>query len=920
MRVATFVALPLLGVIFARAASSENQRAALRGPIAGERQAVAALFSHELTEERMLSMEKRQVSKVAEENMQLASNLARCKRSQARLQELAHFAHSSALSRRSTQRKFLQNERVCQTRSRKLKRSLGRCSAQKSAYSSKLRYVLSELNRLNAKRGDLERASQHSRVGLRKWQRLIANLTHAYRHEQARLNNDEESISENRQLEGQLRKALQRSDDQLRTDQHTEKQLHEALMKAERFRQNATAQMHAQELHIRTISAAYALEKQERIAAQKEAALRASAAGKAQKHERLQERALQAELQSMGQALNRTRAEWDQREQQLRSQHTKELDALRQEIKAKEAQLNAANSKLHESEHQLASIHTQYVTTEDKVKSLSAEASQAQQLIKKDADLISRCHGHTKKLKKHLEDEFSKQLDGVRRENKNLTAQNTAFKLKLSQQLEHEKALSKNFTGRIVAIEHQKQDLAKRMQAMQQHLSEETALARRTSQEKASLEAKEKSIVGALTSSKEEAEALRADSAKYVAMKKKKHELAQQHREALKKELNSLRTANQTLSAQAQTLVHKLEEDESAKESLASENQALKNKMREHKNLEESIREHEKALQKNFSEQFTALHNANHGLVEALKANVTAKLHSLQHEKAEQEKELLAKNAALDSESAALARQIKDLQKGYVEKYADMESDNDALFSKNEELQNRLESNEAKLANEIETEKAFKQKLDADQQVTEQERAQNKILTDKLRKAEEETEHREKELNDQVQQLKTQLESADAKTSSLAKTREVLTSAVFNALDVGEDGKLDAKDLETFGKLTGFQGTADEWQKEYQGLCHDRGVKPEIGFEQAQFRAMVDDKNETSTHCTDEELAELLGKVSVAAVKPEVLALIHPSKAVVKTEHAPASQRTSELQVSRGDDKMLTAEDLEDLKDAEAET
>merc|ERR1719443_2380661 len=169
-------------------------------------------------------------------------------------------------------------------------------------------------------------------------------------------------------------------------------------------------------------------------------------------------------------------------------------------------------------------------------------------------------------------------------------------------------------------------------------------------------------------------------------MKQKKHERAQRIHDALKKELDDLRIANRTLSAEAKTLARKLEEDESAKQRLAKENHALKDKVREHKSLEDSIKEHEKALQKNFSKQFTALHNANHGLVEALKANVTAKVQALQHEEAKKEQDLLAKNVALESESAALGRQIKDLQTGYAKKYASMESVNNEFFHKNEEL------------------------------------------------------------------------------------------------------------------------------------------------------------------------------------------------------------------------------------------
>lgn len=407
------------------------------------------------------------------------------------------------------------------------------------------------------------------------------------------------------------------------------------------------------------------------------------------------------------------------------------------------------------------------------------------------------------------------------------------------------------------------------------NLSAEAAVIRRTEREREKLEARDNAVVAVLTSSKAEAEVLLTDTAKFVAMRRKKHELAKKREKAFKEELGSLRVANRTLSQQGQVLKHKLEQEDAANNLLVKEKEALADEVRKHKAVQESMKEHEKALLNNFSEQFSVLHTQNHALAAKLEADVSVK--------SGREKKLLADNAALQNESLALGRQIKELQHGYAKKYSDMEKENDGWFKQSQDMQAKLKSDEAKLANEVMVEKALNQKLDAARKATEEEKMHNKDLKDRLGKANDEMSHHdalEKELQGQFEKLKTQLKSTEARTDQFSRTRSVLTAALFHALDANGDTRLDGKELDVFGKLTGFQGEPDEWLKQYRILCHDRGVNPSAGFEEAQFREMVDDESEVSTHCSDEELAELLGKVSVAAVKPEVLALIHHGRPV----------------------------------------
>jgi len=556
---------------------------------------------------------------------------------------------------------------------------------------------------------------------------------------------------------------------------------------------------------------------------------------------------------------------------------------------------------------------------ESRANSLTNQSGQAQKLIAKDAELLTRCHGHAKQLKKRLTEEFTKQVVMLKAENRNLTDQVGALKRKFDHELEQEQAFKANATNQLKTIQHQKLKLSDQLELMRQNLSAEADLVLKTQKMNKDLEAKEKSIVGALTSTKADAEALTKDSAKYVAMKKKKHELAKKREKAFKEELGSLRVANRTLSKQAKVLEEKLKQANSSRHALAEEAKALQKKLKEEKHVEENIKKHEKALEENFTKQLHSLRNAT----EAIKVNATAKADAMQRKLADKEKAMLAKNKALQSESAALEMQIKQLQKGYLEKYADMENTNKGLFSAKQEMEAKLKSAETKLASEVQQEKskedAYQKKLDDKTKEADHEKTQTKAVTEKLSKLDKEAALHEtstKQLQEQLEQLKKKVQNAEAKTSSLAKTRRVLSAAVFSALDTNANGHLNAEELSIFGKLTGFQGDSDEWQKEFGTLCTDRGADPEKGFTEAQFQAMVDDENEASTHCTDEELAELLGKVSVAAVKPEVLALIHPGKAVTK-KASPKAPGISNLQLSKGNED-LTADDLEDLEDAEA--
>merc|ERR1719399_2343379 len=128
---------------------------------------------------------------------------------------------------------------------------------------------------------------------------------------------------------------------------------------------------------------------------------------------------------------------------------------------------------------------------------------------------------------------------------------------------------------------------------------------------------------------------------------KKKHELAKKREKAFKQELGSLRVANRTLSKQAADLADRLKQTESSKHALSEEKEALTQQIKEEKDRAESLKAHEQALEQNFTSQLSSLRHANSGMVEALRANATAKVTSMQQELADKEKAMDAKNAAL---------------------------------------------------------------------------------------------------------------------------------------------------------------------------------------------------------------------------------------------------------------------------------
>ena len=86
--------------------------------------------------------------------------------------------------------------------------------------------------------------------------------------------------------------------------------------------------------------------------------------------------------------------------------------------------------------------------------------------------------------------------------------------------------------------------------------------------------------------------------------------------------------------------------------------------------------------------------------------------------------------------------------------------------------------------------------------------------------------------------------------------RRALIEAVFRALDSGGTGSLTARDMRPFAEQTGFNGSDQEWQQEFDLLCHDRGSTGGFGLD--AFISLVNDQSDDGCFCSDEELRKLL--------------------------------------------------------------
>lgn len=84
--------------------------------------------------------------------------------------------------------------------------------------------------------------------------------------------------------------------------------------------------------------------------------------------------------------------------------------------------------------------------------------------------------------------------------------------------------------------------------------------------------------------------------------------------------------------------------------------------------------------------------------------------------------------------------------------------------------------------------------------------------------------------------------------------RSQLIDAIFTLLDVKKDNVLHSTELQDYAMFTGFDGTDEEWQEQYQEMCSSFGWDSARGISRDQFEDLVGDSSETS----DEELRRIL--------------------------------------------------------------
>eukprot|EP00434_Breviolum_minutum_P029228 symbB.v1.2.025851.t1/scaffold2538.1/size76676/5 len=110
----------------------------------------------------------------------------------------------------------------------------------------------------------------------------------------------------------------------------------------------------------------------------------------------------------------------------------------------------------------------------------------------------------------------------------------------------------------------------------------------------------------------------------------------------------------------------------------------------------------------------------------------------------------------------------------------------------------------------------------------------------------------------QVAKSKGSKRSANDGTQEVRLNRKDLVRAVFEALNRSGSGCLIAAEMKPFAESTGFDGSDEEWQKEFEMVIKDCG-STHISLK--EFDRLVNDQSESGCYCSDEELRALLQKL-----------------------------------------------------------
>jgi len=91
--------------------------------------------------------------------------------------------------------------------------------------------------------------------------------------------------------------------------------------------------------------------------------------------------------------------------------------------------------------------------------------------------------------------------------------------------------------------------------------------------------------------------------------------------------------------------------------------------------------------------------------------------------------------------------------------------------------------------------------------------------------------------------------------------RSELIRNVFKACDMDCDGVLDEQEMRSFAFHVGFDGTNDEWSREFALLCREK--KAMGGIDLILFEKLVNDSSERGVHCTDPQLQMIMTKLDL---------------------------------------------------------
>lgn len=103
--------------------------------------------------------------------------------------------------------------------------------------------------------------------------------------------------------------------------------------------------------------------------------------------------------------------------------------------------------------------------------------------------------------------------------------------------------------------------------------------------------------------------------------------------------------------------------------------------------------------------------------------------------------------------------------------------------------------------------------------------------------------------------------------------RGQLVKEIFQLLDRDGVGRLNGSDMLVFARETGFDGSAEDWEEEYQLLCSDAGG---MGINLQHLMKLIDDQSDDGCYCTDEELQAMHKKLTATRPTSNVVPAARP--------------------------------------------